>query len=150
MSSSCFVDFTRTTITFNHIELLTKILLHSYNFTMLGFVKSVILSVGLYQLASAADGTVTLYSDRDCKGTAMWTGNVGSKSRVVGGDQHEAVSFSYSGYFRLNLWDGSTIGSSKQCAYCSDYHEDRHEGGCINVSFSGCCRQTVLLTGLPD
>lgn len=102
---------------------------------MPSLVKSLLLGVGLSQLAYAADGTVTVFRNRDCTGTAMWTGKVGGGTNIVrGGDLHEALSFSYSGYFRLGIWDGTNVGSSKQCAYCSNYHADHSGGGCINVS----------------
>ncbi|KAK0644900.1 hypothetical protein DIS24_g8459 [Lasiodiplodia hormozganensis] len=102
---------------------------------MPSLAKSLLLGVGLSQLAYAADGTVTFFRNRDCTGTEMWTGHTGSGTNIArGGDLHEALSFSYSGYFRLGIWDGPTVGSSKQCAYCSNNHADHSGGGCININ----------------
>lgn len=104
------------------------------NLTMVGLVQSILLSLSVFQLAYAADGTVTFYRDIDCKGTNMWEGHVGSGTgnRDTVENLDEALSFSYSGYFNLNIAAGSEF-NAKTCSYCSNNHEDHHDGGCVNV-----------------
>ncbi|KAL1615619.1 hypothetical protein SLS54_008886 [Diplodia seriata] len=103
---------------------------------MVNLLNTILVGAGLYQLAhAAAEGSVTVFRGRDCTGDEMWTGKTGpdSDAKIDGGDLHEALSFSYSGYFRLNIWDGTTFGSSKQCSYCSNGHSDHSGGGCVNI-----------------
>ncbi|KAL1623906.1 hypothetical protein SLS56_008101 [Neofusicoccum ribis] len=102
---------------------------------MVGIVSSIILGLSALQLAFAADGKVTFYRDVDCKGTNMWDGHVGSDTgtRVSNSDLKEALSFSYSGYFNMIIATSSKF-DSKTCSYCSNHHEDHHEGGCININ----------------
>ncbi|KAK0637989.1 hypothetical protein DIS24_g10268 [Lasiodiplodia hormozganensis] len=102
---------------------------------MVNFVSTILLGLSAFQLAYAADGTVTFFRDRDCKGTNMWEGKVGkgTDQRVSGPDLHEALSFSYSGYFNMIIATSSKF-DSKTCSYCSNNHEDHHEGGCININ----------------